>query len=221
MAAAGDDPAHRRHRSARRRARFEPRSAVGPDRPAPSFWSRISTSPSMTSANSSCGGGPPLRGALGPDRLDDVLAVLARPRPSRTAGTLRRDLEDVGEGVALGIVIDDVDLALLVVGQRAESGRVRRHVILGARGVLLDRSRRWYAIRSTMPAVRHANIVHARRTQSRARSRSGVKTVPGPTATQTRQSRRRTPTRRADRARPVARARPRRPGARSAGTRRP
>src|SRR4029453_12951943 len=67
------------------------------------------------------GGGPPAAGALGADGLKDVLAVLAdgdlliglRPR---------RHLEDVGEGVVLGVVVDDLDRTLLVVLQGAELG---------------------------------------------------------------------------------------------------
>ena len=38
-----------------RASAFEPRSAVAPRSSGPSFWRRISTSPSITSANSSCG----------------------------------------------------------------------------------------------------------------------------------------------------------------------
>ena len=60
------------------------------------------------------GAGPPVRGALGPDRLQDVLPVLTdrdllvRPGP-------RGDLEHVGERVVVGLVVDDLDMSLLVV----------------------------------------------------------------------------------------------------------
>ena len=62
---------------------------------------------------------PPARRALGTDRLDDVLLVLADGDllvRRRHAG----DLEHVGERVVLGVVVDDLDRALAVVVERTE-----------------------------------------------------------------------------------------------------
>ncbi len=66
---------------------------------------------------------PPSRRALGADRLEHVLLVLAdgdllvrRRHPG--------DLEDVGEGVVLGVVVDDLDRALAVAVERTEDRRV-------------------------------------------------------------------------------------------------
>src|SRR5687768_13661969 len=85
-------------------------------------------------------GGPPFRGPFGADGLDDVLAVLAHddllPGPC-----VRRDLEDVGEGIASWIVVDDLHATFLVIRERPEPGRV-----LAAHGPvvsLLHRRLRW------------------------------------------------------------------------------
>src|SRR4026208_1648988 len=62
---------------------------------------------------------PPARGALGPDRLDDVFDVLA-DRDLLVGPGLRGHLEHVGKDVVPWIVLDDLDPALLKVLERAE-----------------------------------------------------------------------------------------------------
>src|SRR5829696_7290761 len=69
----------------------------------------------------------PRRRSVGPDGLEDVLHVLTDGHLLVRLGH-RRHFEDVGEGVALRVVIDQLDATLLVVGQRPELGRVlHRH----------------------------------------------------------------------------------------------
>ena len=115
-----DDPAHLR---ARRLAGQRVRAALGASarrRPAPSLRRRISTSPSMTRANSSCGA------VRQPDVPSARIAssTYSRFLPTATFSyglSVRGDLEDVREGVALRVVVDDLDPALLVVGERPEA----------------------------------------------------------------------------------------------------
>ena len=91
-----------------------------------SLTSSMETSPSRHSANSSWAARPPPADALGADRLEDVLHVLGDGDLLPRLG-VRGDLEDVGEGVVLGVVVDDVHRALLVGVERAEPGHVGRH----------------------------------------------------------------------------------------------
>src|SRR6266540_1431913 len=71
------------------------------------------------------GAGPPRRGALRAHRLEHVLAVLA-DRHLLVGPGAGRHLEHVGEGVVPGVVVDDLDVALLVVVQGPKPGREAR-----------------------------------------------------------------------------------------------
>src|SRR3954453_16274305 len=94
------------------------------------------------------GAGPPLTGPLGADRLQHVLHVLA---DSYLLPWLRgiRHLEDVGERVVLGLVVDQLDRPFVVVGERPEL----RHVLSHATPWKSDEM---FALRTL---VRYVNIV--------------------------------------------------------------
>jgi hypothetical protein len=68
-------------------------------------------------------GRPPAGGALGANGLDHVLDVLA-DRDLLVGLGLAGHLEDVGEDVVLGVVVDDLDAALVIVLERAEACRL-------------------------------------------------------------------------------------------------
>src|SRR4029450_7083352 len=105
----------------------EPSEAGSGACPSPTLASSIRTSPSMTRANSSWA---QVRHSEVPSaRMASSTYWRVLPAATFSDGGLvvgpgpRGGIEDVGEGVVVGLVVDDLDVALLIRVQRAEPGR--------------------------------------------------------------------------------------------------
>src|SRR5258708_39824584 len=73
--------------------------------------------------------GAPAGGSLQPDRLEHILEIL------RNSDLLERlgvggDFEDVGEGIVLRVIVDDLDPALLELVQRRQTSHIGHSPLL-------------------------------------------------------------------------------------------